>query len=435
MPHQHTPIAAERLAELLGEIDRAMPATGAADGDGDVAAVLAHDLRQPALEEPAHVVQPARNLSIRLQVVDDRRFAAGERPQLRVIVRVGQHAAVEHPVRIQRNAVSIGEGLEEQGERRAVEAEEIADPVLQHARLQLARVDAAAERRDALEEAPLTLDRLGEGLALAREGVSPAGLGKAPEERRLARLEVEHAAVDAARAQLLDVLRQRRQRCAARIDADGGLVMSGFGEEIHRFHQEIGRQVVDAVVAAVFQDFQRDALAGAGESADEHQLHYWSFSICCFWRARNSAVESMPRSLRISLRTAASTSTARLLPAATGIVTLRTVTARMSSDCAVSGRRSAGSRAPGCGRSRWASRRSFILRRTAGSPKMVRMLRRPRPRTSRKSLSIAGQRPSSVPAAMRENSTTSSATSPWPRLISSRPGSLFPTPDSPVISP
>src|SRR5213076_2762816 len=53
------------------------------------------------------------------------------------------------------------------------------------------------------------------------------------------------------------------------------------------------------------------------------------------------------------------------IPVAAGIVTLRTVTPRMSSDCAVSGRRSAGSRPPGCGRSRCASRRSFILRRTA----------------------------------------------------------------------
>jgi len=47
-----------------------------------------------------------------------------------------------------------------------------------------------------------------------------------------------------------------------------------------------------------------------------------------------------------ALRTAASTSTARLRPAATGIVTLGIVTPRMSSDCSMSGRRSAGLRPP-----------------------------------------------------------------------------------------
>src|SRR5688572_31625992 len=62
---------------------------------------------------------------------------------------------------------------------------------------------------------------------------------------------------------------------------------------------------------------------------------------------------------------------------------------------------------------------------------MVRILSRPKPRTSMKSLSIGGQRPSRAPAPMRDTSTTSSATSPWPRLMSSRPSSLLPTPDSP----
>ncbi len=53
-----------------------------------------------------------------------------------------------------------------------------------------------------------------------------------------------------------------------------------------------------------------------------------SMSFCC--RSMNSFVESMPRWFRTKLRTAASTSTARLRPAATGIVTLRTGTSRIS---------------------------------------------------------------------------------------------------------
>ena len=114
-----------------------------------------------------------------------------------------------------------------------------------------------------------------------------------------------------------------------------------------RFSLDPQQVVGNAIEAAVLQDVQRDALAGPRQATDQNQLHYCSpsgslpFMPAC-WRARNSAIESMPRSLRISLRTAASTSTARLRPAATGMITLRTVTPRISSESAASGRRSVG---------------------------------------------------------------------------------------------
>jgi Fur family ferric uptake transcriptional regulator len=77
---------------------------------------------------------------------------------------------------------------------------------------------------------------------------------------------------------------------------------------------------------------------------------------------------------------------------------------------------------------------SRILRRTAVSPKIARMSSRPIPRTSSRFCSSSGQRPSTVVWLMRYRSTASSATRPLPRVISSRPSSLLPRPDSPVIS-
>src|SRR5207244_7833873 len=59
MAHQHAPLRAEGLRQLLGEIYRAVAAAGAADGDGDVAAVLAHALGQPVAQQALHVVEPA----------------------------------------------------------------------------------------------------------------------------------------------------------------------------------------------------------------------------------------------------------------------------------------------------------------------------------------------------------------------------------------
>ena len=44
---------------------------------------------------------------------------------------------------------------------------------------------------------------------------------------------------------------------------DGQRLFATDLDSLDRLHQEIRRQVVDAVVAAVFEDFQRDALAGA----------------------------------------------------------------------------------------------------------------------------------------------------------------------------
>jgi hypothetical protein len=35
----------------------------------------------------------------------------------------------------------------------------------------------------------------------------------------------------------------------------------------------IDRQIVDAVVACIFEEVQGDRLAGAGEAADENELH------------------------------------------------------------------------------------------------------------------------------------------------------------------
>ena len=48
------------------------------------------------------------------QELDHRRVAAGERAQLRVVVRIGQAAHVEHQVGVERNAVLEAERLEQQ---------------------------------------------------------------------------------------------------------------------------------------------------------------------------------------------------------------------------------------------------------------------------------------------------------------------------------
>jgi hypothetical protein len=45
--------------------------------------------------------------------------------------------------------------------------------------------------------------------------------------------------------------------------------MAGVVQEIDDFGELRRRQVVDAVVAGILQDLERDALAGPGEPADQ----------------------------------------------------------------------------------------------------------------------------------------------------------------------
>src|SRR5262249_58513087 len=97
------------------------------------------------------------------------------------------------------------------------------------------------------------------------------------------------------------------------------------------------RQVVDAVVVEVLERAQRDRLAGTGHAADDDEprrrvprrpfpgrihrrYHGGCRRIWCAWRSRNVCARSMALVFRTWLRTAASTSTARLRPGATGIV-------------------------------------------------------------------------------------------------------------------
>jgi hypothetical protein len=65
------------------------------------------------------------------------------------------------------------------------------------------------------------------------------------------------------------VLRQRGERRAARIDAYGDALVPGVAQEVDHLEQQRGGQIVDAVVAGVFQDLERDALAGTRQAADE----------------------------------------------------------------------------------------------------------------------------------------------------------------------
>jgi hypothetical protein len=95
--------------EALDEVNRTVPAPAAADCDREVAAVVALELGEPALEQAADVLEEALDGLLRIQVRRNRLVAAGQRAEGGFVVRVGQHARIDHPVSVQRDAVAVGE--------------------------------------------------------------------------------------------------------------------------------------------------------------------------------------------------------------------------------------------------------------------------------------------------------------------------------------
>ena len=111
-------LARQPGGEPLGDIDRAVPPAGAADGDREIAFALALVARQQRRRSgPSSAVEERREGRIAL----DEAPTAGSRPvsgsQRRDVVRVGEEAHVEHQVGFARQAVPVGE--RDHGDRQA----------------------------------------------------------------------------------------------------------------------------------------------------------------------------------------------------------------------------------------------------------------------------------------------------------------------------
>src|SRR5258708_10181168 len=67
MAHHHLVLGGEALAELLGDVDRAVAPAGAADRDGERSPLVEHEARQPALEEALDVFDQESRLPLALE--------------------------------------------------------------------------------------------------------------------------------------------------------------------------------------------------------------------------------------------------------------------------------------------------------------------------------------------------------------------------------
>ncbi|MNJ72730.1 hypothetical protein D3C77_694280 [compost metagenome] len=85
-------------------------------------------LRQPAVQEAGDVVDHLPHLLVTGQPGGNRLITPGQRPQVAVVVGVGQAAHVKHQIGVAGHAALVGKGFEGQHQRRAVGLDQVADP-------------------------------------------------------------------------------------------------------------------------------------------------------------------------------------------------------------------------------------------------------------------------------------------------------------------
>jgi hypothetical protein len=223
-------VVGEAPAQLLDQVDRAVLAAGAADGHGEVAALV-------VAEAPAASVR--RKVSIWSQHLatsgwppgtGHRRVAPGQRPQFAHVVGVGQHAHVEHVVGVQRHAVLEGEALEHQRQPVGARTPPGRAPMAaQLRRAQLAGVDDGGDLAQVGQQLALELDGLDQRMRAPRAArpVRPtAGAGGASRRSAAPARRCWRRGTAGARhafgAQLVDQRQQVRQRPGgAHVHRDG----------------------------------------------------------------------------------------------------------------------------------------------------------------------------------------------------------------------
>src|SRR4029077_12119016 len=102
------------LGQALDDVDRAMLAAGAADGDGEIAAIVRFIFRNATVDEAHDVVDQPAYAVLSFKKTHHFRVTAGEAAQARLPVRIRQRACVEHEVGVSRYAVLEPEGLKGQ---------------------------------------------------------------------------------------------------------------------------------------------------------------------------------------------------------------------------------------------------------------------------------------------------------------------------------
>src|SRR6185437_3010924 len=100
-------LLAQPDGQAVGDIDRAVAAPSAANGDGEIGFALAFVAWQERREPGAQPIEKRHEIRVARNEFADRRILAGERPQRRDIVGIAQEPNIENEIRVARQSVPI----------------------------------------------------------------------------------------------------------------------------------------------------------------------------------------------------------------------------------------------------------------------------------------------------------------------------------------
>ena len=267
-------IRLEPGGELFGDVHAAVLATGAADADGEVGAVAALDEGgQPGFEVGGGIGNEAARFVVLFEKGDDRCIAAAVGADGRVPVGVGQKAHVEKEIGIDRRAVFEAEGLQGDDERRGGVTEDGAQTVFQLVNAVAAGVeDDVGEIHQGVQQMAFVFNRFRQrarafgadvqrvrAACFAVAAHEDVGVGGEKQDLDVGVL-AQCADFVGQGGEVGGIARIHRHRHRLRLLA---------GEIAHEAVEQGARQVVDAVVAEVFEGIQRDGFARAGQAGDD----------------------------------------------------------------------------------------------------------------------------------------------------------------------
>ncbi len=275
MTDQNGRAAAEIGAEALDEVDGAVVASRASDGDRQRAPIVLPVGGQPGLDEAPHVLEHGADFRLLLEKFDHGAIQAAQGTKPRIVVGIGEAAHVENEIRIQGNALLVAERFEQEHHRFGSNVEQVLDPVAQGIRQQVGGVEALTDLAYRGEELALAREAFFESARACCERVAPASLGEALDQGIVLGVEKKEAQVHALILERGDVPGNLLEGISgAGVDAHRDPLVTGTAQQLRRFLEQRARKIVDAVVAAVLERVEGDALAGTRLAADQHELHF-----------------------------------------------------------------------------------------------------------------------------------------------------------------
>lgn len=274
----------EQGGDLFGDVHAAVLAAGAADANGEVSAVAALDEGgQPVFQVGGGVGNEAARLVVLFEEGDDRRVAAAVGADGRIPVRVGQKAHVKEEIGIDRRAVFEAKGLQGDDERRRGVAENGAQAVFELIDAVTAGIeDDVGEVHQGIEQMAFVFDGFRQGarafgadvqrVRAARFAVAAhedVGIGGEEKDLNL-RLLAQFADFLQQGGEIDGVARVHRHRHRLRL----------FRRKIvHEAGKQRAWQIVNAVIAEVFEGVQRDGFACAGQAGDDEHGGFLSWGL------------------------------------------------------------------------------------------------------------------------------------------------------------